>query len=60
MPADDDDEELDELTKKLREKGCAPKTPSTPDKEDGEELVLPIKGMAANGFMRKASPMYTL
>eukprot|EP00057_Strongylocentrotus_purpuratus_P026119 XP_011680593.1 PREDICTED: uncharacterized protein LOC100888290 [Strongylocentrotus purpuratus] len=39
-----DDEELDDATKKLGEEGCAPKTPPTSDKEDEEELVLPIKG----------------
>ncbi|XP_030838310.1 LOW QUALITY PROTEIN: RNA-binding motif protein, X-linked 2-like [Strongylocentrotus purpuratus] len=36
-----DDEELDDATKKLREEGCAPKTPPTSDEE---ELVLPMKG----------------
>lgn len=57
-----DDEELDDATKKLREEGCAPKTPPTSDKEDEEELVLPVKGMVVNkfcfGLMWKARPRY--
>ncbi|XP_030834864.1 uncharacterized protein LOC105442833 isoform X1 [Strongylocentrotus purpuratus] len=39
-----DSEELDDATKKLREEGCAPKTPPISVKEDEEELVLPVKG----------------
>eukprot|EP00057_Strongylocentrotus_purpuratus_P004079 XP_003727966.2 PREDICTED: uncharacterized protein LOC100889937 isoform X2 [Strongylocentrotus purpuratus] len=43
-PKPKDDEELDDATKKLREEGCSPKTPPTSNKEDEEELDLPIKG----------------
>ncbi|XP_071508066.1 uncharacterized protein [Diadema antillarum] len=39
-----DDEELDEATQKLREEGCAPKTPPSQSEDEEEFLLLPPSG----------------
>ena len=48
-----DDEELDETTQKLREEGCAPKTPPSQEEEEAEDdSLLPLKSEKERGMQQ--------
>lgn len=38
-----DSEDIDDITKRLREEGCAPKLASSSESESEDEHLLPIK-----------------
>ena len=46
-----EDETIDDVTRRIREQGCAPKTPSaSEEEEEEEELPVPVKKIKKGKF----------
>lgn len=53
-----DSEDIDDVTRHLREEGCAPKAPSLSESESGDESLLPLKKPKKGKWVLKIPEQY--